>query len=351
MVQKQAVLSRELIIHPGEILKDVLDERDMKQKELSIRSGITESQIANIITGRRPISAATARKLQYALDIPAYFWINLQQNYDLELIAYEDAHNISKEEKQIYKNVKHVFDCFRQFGIVPETIADTSEGIIWLRNTLRISNLQAINSLPAAAAYRCTSNHGNLYVNYVWVYLCRILGERNNDMGPFDKEKLKESISDIKSYMFTEDATDMYRNIAGRLRECGVTFRIIPHCKNLGVRGFTEMVNGVGNVFLTIRDASADIFWFTLFHELGHLLQGEDKNETLADEFASEILITPTEYKAFLSAGDLSISAICSLARRNNVQPYIVIGRLQKEGRIPYNFYSRYKVKYVWQKE
>ena len=62
-------LSREFIIHPGETIAEILEDRDMTQRELAVRTGVTEKHISTVINGQKNISAAFARKLEYALGI------------------------------------------------------------------------------------------------------------------------------------------------------------------------------------------------------------------------------------------------------------------------------------------
>ena len=91
-------LSRDLIIHPGETIAEVIEERGMSQRELAIRTGMTEKHISTVISGQKNISPLFARRLEYALGIDASFWMNLQNNYDEEILSYEEIHAISDEE-------------------------------------------------------------------------------------------------------------------------------------------------------------------------------------------------------------------------------------------------------------
>ena len=84
-------LSPDLIIHPGETLAEILEDRDMSQRELSVRTGVTEKHISTVVKGQKSISVAFAKKLEYALGIDASFWINLQANYDRELLEFEEV--------------------------------------------------------------------------------------------------------------------------------------------------------------------------------------------------------------------------------------------------------------------
>ena len=117
---------------------------------------------------------------------------------------------------------------------------------------------------------------------------------------------------------------------------------------------------------LTIRGSYADIFWFSLFHELGHIVnnditktqkfidileQGQTPHEIEANRFATNALINPDDYNKFLHIGDFSINALQKFSKTQNIKPYIVIGRLQKEKRIPYNRFSDFKPRYKWSRQ
>ena len=102
---KEIGLSRDLIIHPGETIAEVIEERGMSQRELAIRTGMTEKHISTVISGQKNISPLFARRLEYALGIDASFWMNLQNNYDEEILSYEEIHAISDEEFSILDNL------------------------------------------------------------------------------------------------------------------------------------------------------------------------------------------------------------------------------------------------------
>ena len=71
-------------VHPGSILKDELRERKISQKEFAASIGMQASHLSALIHGVRNITADIAQRLERALDIPAYIWMNLQSQYQLE---------------------------------------------------------------------------------------------------------------------------------------------------------------------------------------------------------------------------------------------------------------------------
>ena len=109
---------------------------------------------------------------------------------------------------------------------------------------------------------------------------------------------------------------------------------------------------------MTTRKGRADIFWFTLFHEIGHIIHGDIKQKFLdfdsvindteakADLFARETLIHAASYKKFVLAGNYTMDAIEAFSKEQEVKSYIVIGRLQSDGFLEWNQYSESMVYY-----
>lgn len=87
MAKKLNGLAHDLIIPPGETLKEILDDREMTQHELALRTNVKDAHIGGIVNGQKPISASFAKKLEHALDVNASFWTSLKENYDKEVAA------------------------------------------------------------------------------------------------------------------------------------------------------------------------------------------------------------------------------------------------------------------------
>lgn len=106
---------------------------------------------------------------------------------------------------------------------------------------------------------------------------------------------------------------------------------------------------------LTVRGREADMFWFSLFHELGHVIlehlnqpdgtSAED--EKACDRFAQDTLIPPDDFKDCTSLGFFSKDAISAFAKKENIQSSIVVGRLHKEHFIQYRWCIDQKIKYT----
>ncbi|MBP5498697.1 MAG: HigA family addiction module antidote protein [Muribaculaceae bacterium] len=69
--------------HPGEVVKDELEARNITQKDLARAIGISCSVLNEILNARRPITAKTALLFEAALDIPAVALMNIQTKFNL----------------------------------------------------------------------------------------------------------------------------------------------------------------------------------------------------------------------------------------------------------------------------
>ena len=94
MAVKRIGISRDLLIHPGETIADVLVERGISQAELAASTGVSTAYVCNVIAGKKDISAKFAFALEYALGVPKSFWLNLQANYDAELLEVNEEQTI-----------------------------------------------------------------------------------------------------------------------------------------------------------------------------------------------------------------------------------------------------------------
>ena len=300
MATKLQVTSPDLLVHPGETLEEIIIERGISQKELSVRTGVTEKHISTIINGKRNISAEFAMKLQYALDIKASFWKNLQSNYDLEVVLFNEVNNISNEEILVAKEIKNSVEEIENQTIPSKNWSDC---VWYLRRLLGLSNLKSINDLNYGFYRSQFAQNTSENKMYVWQYLCEKEVE-SQTLKKLDKDKLKNSLSHIKAVM-RQDSSTHIESIQKILNDCGILYTVKKHVKNAPIKGLTvKTKKDQVMIAMTIRDKYVDIFWFTLFHEIAHviyddyLINQDDLllNPTIekrADKFAADTLIDP----------------------------------------------------------
>lgn len=82
MTKRQNILKPAIFFHPGEELKDKLDEMGMSVEEFAKQSTIPESVVRCVINGEVSVTADIACAFEQVTKIPARFWIRMQHNYD-----------------------------------------------------------------------------------------------------------------------------------------------------------------------------------------------------------------------------------------------------------------------------
>ena len=129
-------------------------------------------------------------------------------------------------------------------------------------------------------------------------------------------------------------------------------------CRASGATRFVSSDKAL--LLLSFRYLSDDQFWFTFFHEAGHLLlhgaesiflEGLDGDsstqESEANEFAEKVLI-PSEFKHALLTLTPDMRAIIRFAKKIGVSPGIVVGQLQHHGRVRRNHFNGLKRRFQW---
>lgn len=84
-------------MHPGDLLKDELDERGVSLNGLARALRVPMNRISAIVSGKRSITADTALRLARYFGTSAQMWMNSQTAYDLEVEEREVGARIERD--------------------------------------------------------------------------------------------------------------------------------------------------------------------------------------------------------------------------------------------------------------
>lgn len=351
-----------MAFHPGYYLDTLREDMEISQDELAMRLGTTSKTISKLLNGHISLSKEIALKLSAMFGTSINLWLNLQKAYDEKVLEIEKQKTLD-EEIEIVKLIDYKY--FEKLGLVePTRIA--KEKVANLCNYLKVSSLDILLKPDFLVNFRSTQNletDKNIVNSRVWLQTALNIG-REIKTNEFNKKKLIESLDEIRS-MTVKDPSDFYPMLKKIFSECGVSFVILPHLKNSGINGAVKWINK-DKVILAMNDRMkyADIFWFSLFHEIGHVLQQkvkiliisntskesineiDEQFEIQADDFAREELIPTKEYNKFVNNYDFSKRSIINFANNINIHPCIILGRLQKDEIVNYGYLQDLKIKY-----
>lgn len=339
-----------IAIPPGATIREQLENRGMTQKDFAHRMDMSEKHISNLINGKVELTQETALRLESVLGVPAKFWNGLEALYRERLARVKDELAM-EDDVMLVSNFPYAK--MVSLGWIPAT-QKKHEKVKNLRAFFEVAHLGILDDLKIPGiAYR--KNGGNERSNYslaVWAQKAR-LEARNISVKEINIAKLKENIDAIRA-LTVLDSENFCARLRELLAECGVAIVFLPHIDGSFLHGASFLDGNRIVLGLTVRGRDADRFWFSLFHELYHIIAGDisgltynsEERERKADEFARDTLIYPEDYAMFLNKGNFSKQNILSFAKEINVAAGIVLGRLQKENYVPYNRYHELKIQY-----
>jgi len=339
------------VSHPGLTLAEKLKELGMGNKEFAIRVNKPEKTITAVVKGYSSITAEMAVKFEDVLIIPASFWLTRQRRFDEYLARIKRQEDISNafEWAKGFPYAK-----MANFGWVKPT-RKIEQKVLALFNFFGVSNHNAWKSYyynqELKVSFRISLAHTN-ESKAVSAWLRE--GERRAKLlqtPKFDATLLKQSLIEIKSIM-AEHPSNFFETLQEICFKAGVIVLYTPCLPKAPIHGSTRWLGEIPLIQLSARYKTNDKFWFTFFHEIGHIiLHGkkyisieniEYNNQDLekekeADNFAIKYTFSEEQEKEVIDSAPLSSEDIINFAKKFNTHPALIIGRFHKKELIHYS--------------
>lgn len=354
-----------LPIPPGEYLQEVLDELAMTKNELARRMSRPAAKLSAIFKGQKAITPDTALQLEKVVGVPAHIWTGLEAEYRLVLARQQQQ----VEQRRLGEETKLVGRfCYAELakrGFVKDT-RKVAERVLELQKFLGVTALQNLVKVSRyEPAYRIGSHGGRTPSPEALAAWLRMgeLQAYQVPCEPFSKERLEASLRQIRA--LTLQTPDRFEPALRRtLSAAGVALVACPHLPKTYANGATFWLGREKAVAMTtIRGGWADVFWFSLVHELGHIVrhgrhrafieaEGDDpevrKQEAEANRFAEDVLIPRDKYKAFAGRRHFYKNDVRCFAEEVGVHPGIVVGRLQNDGHLERRWQNDLRMRFEW---
>lgn len=313
-------------------------------------------QVGELLDGRTPITIGLALTLHTVLGGSAEFWVARDFQYR------EDSKPKSAEEDAWLSQLP-VADMVR-FG--------------WLRPAPRpfellsaclsffdVPNVRAwhdrYRKAEGLAVFRASPSFESHPASVVaWLRQGEIVAGKSN-CEQWNAKLFQDRLLDIRGLSLHKDPARFLPLLQDACRGFGVAVvavRAPGGCPACGATRFLSSDKAL--LLLSFRHLTDDQFWFSFFHEAGHLLlhgtgglvfegmdNASDAMEREANDFAERMLF-PGELRAALRDLPPQQKAIVRFARDAGISPGIVVGQLQHYGKIPRNFFNGLKRRYEW---
>lgn len=339
-LKKAFPFSPDFAVAPGVTLAETLMAKGMAQSELSIRTGLAEKTISQIMNGVAPISFDTALKLEAALGVPARFWNNLERNY-------QEAQAQISQSKRLEADLAWLKTIPVRELVRGQFIEPSTDKVKTLRDVLHfygVSDVDAWNRLwiqPTVAFRRTRAKELTVGAASAWIRMGEMMASQI-DCQSYDAAKFRSMLGQLRELTIASPAT-WQAEMVRRCAEAGVAVTFVPPITGAGISGVTKWLSTEKALIqLSLLYKNDGSFWFTFFHEAAHVLlhgkkdvflegdsDSEDEKEREADEFARNLLIPrarTTELKRLRTE-----RAIRDFAREIGVSTGIVVGRMQRD--------------------
>jgi HTH-type transcriptional regulator / antitoxin HigA len=338
-----------IAVPPGATIREQLESRGMKQKEFALRMGLSEKHISHLINGQVELTQDVALRLESVIGVPASFWNNLESLYREKLTRVIAEKEL---ERDVELAVAFPYLKMAALGWVASS-RNPEEKVFNLRRFFEVAKLDLLDGLRIPGiAYRRTGTNGTSdYSLAAWAQKARIEARRYKTAS-INISRLEKQIPRIRE-MTIKNPEVFCNELTTLFAGCGVALVFLPHIGGSFLHGASFYDGNHIVIGLTVRGRYADKFWFSLFHEICHVIRGHisssqtiKEQEEEADAFARDVLIPKEQYETFIRANCFTKDSIVVFANTIGISPGIVLGRLQKENYVLYNRYNDLKVKY-----
>jgi len=334
--------------HPAETLREKLEEMGMGIKEFALRTGKPEKTIIAVLNEESSLTPEMAVLFENVTKIPANFWINKQSRYNEYIARKRHEEAIAKAElwakefpyaemarynwvSPTRNNKEKTINLLSYFGIASHTAWEK----LYMESELKVAAYTSLKYTHEPHAISAWLRQGELQA-------------KNTEVPEFDSKKLKENIPAMRKLM-VEQPELFFEQLRQLCFEAGIKLVFTPKLPKVPLSGSTRWINDNPLIQLTARYGQNDRFWFTFFHEIGHIIlhgkkyislenvdfaSADPLKEQEANDFAVKHTFSKEQEEKLLREHPTNITTndIIGYAKEFNTHPAIIIGRLQHLG-------------------
>lgn len=318
--------------HPVEAIRFAMDQQDLKQVDLVPLIG-SKSRVSEILSGKRDLTLNMVRELHKGLDIP------------LKSLVSDPEFELPERIEVSDYPMKAMFNAGYFESAIKQKWTEVKDRLEELLHEF----FEGRQNDPIGCLNRQTSSKkSKIDQHALHAWRCRVMDRAAElDLPTYDSSALNEMlVAQLKALSALPSGPVLVRD---RLHEAGIAMIIEERLPKTLLDGAAMMHSeGFPVIALTLRYDRLDNFWFTLFHELGHVMlhlpedpqgfmdtdidsQSTKAIEKEADGFALNSFISPTQWEEvrYLTTAP----EIRKAANRLGISPAILAGRLRREAR------------------
>lgn len=341
---------------PGYFIREQMELRHWIQEDLADVMGVSEKHLNKILKNNQPITLEIARLLSEVFNTSAQYWVNIDTGYRLWLEQERSEKEIAADLKATIYERMPVNDMIKKGWLNPFTdSADLKNQVLefWGWENLDFSVLD--KQLPCLAKKSEAYNQFNASYALTWYQkACNVAA--GIKVSKYNPEELTALYEGLHTYTIKTDGINLFIR---ELNRAGVIFFVLPHLLKTYLDGAAFYSGANPVIVYTGRYHRIDNFWFTVAHEIAHILKHLNENrpyilddlkngvinklEEEANELASRHL-NHNEISSFLEPfiSYLTTTKVEECAEKYEIHPAIIIGKLAHDGKVSYGNQALY---------
>lgn len=337
---------------PGYFIREQMELRDWTQSDLAEVTGFTVKHLNKVLQDKQQLTLDMARVLGEVFNTSAQYWMNIDTSYRLWLSQKKSKGEIEADIKGLIYERMPIRDMIAKGWIRKSSSTGSLKKQVlnyWGWERLDFSILDK-DYLPGFTRKSTAYNQFNASYAITWFRKAQ-LEAASRKAPPYKKVKLERLYNNLNSYTTKDNGVNQFIE---DLSQVGVIFFVLPHLQKTYLDGAAFYSGKNPVIVYTARYKRIDNFWFTVAHEIAHILLHLNKDNTFildnlrdgeldqleieANALAAEKL-KHAEINEFLSPylNYLSSSRVEECMQVLNVHPSIIIGKLAHEKAISYS--------------
>ena len=342
---------------PGYFIQEQMEYRDWTQADLAEITGYSPKHINKILQDKQPLTLEAAQIFGEIFGTSPQYWINLDSAYRLWLLKDRSQEEIDANIRGIIYERMPIKDMLQKGWFNSfQTVQELQNQVLAFWGWDELNFIKIDTSLVPALTRRSEAyNQFNASYAITWYQKAKVEAKKVK-VPPYSKSGLERIYNEINTYTTRENGIDLFIN---ELAKVGVVFFVLPHLQKTYLDGAAFLLNTTPVIVYTGRYKRIDNFWFTVAHEIAHILYHLDAENPFVLDNLRESDLNEAELEAnSIAAAKLKHQEILDYlnpfthylttqhielcAQELDIHPAVIIGKLAHEKKVSYKHQNLY---------
>ena len=343
---------------PGATIESALSERGLSRSDFAKLTGLQNDEVQSLLAGDLRITVDFARRLAKVVGASATFWLTRDAQY------LEDRARVEADRWSQRLPIAQM----ASFGWVakPKTWQERISLSLDFFGVADVQTWKTRYDRQVAATHYRTSPSFDLEspATTVWFRAAERVVDARAEIAEFDRDGFASALAAARHMTRQRDPENFIPALVSTGAAHGVHIVVVRAPSGCTASGASRIYSGRPLIQLSARYLTDDHFWFTFFHEAGHVIshpldrgfidileaEDDDKFEQEANDFSTECLLGPDGARLCQSGRHRwSHRDVVREAAHLGVAPGVLVGQLQHAGVVSKNHLNRLKRRYAWE--